>query len=484
MQRKLTIFYSWQSDLPGKDNRYFIQTSIDRAVKNLNNRAIAISADRDTSGKTGTPDVVQTIFDKIDEADIFVADISIINMDSAGKKTPNPNVLLELGYAAKAIGWDRIICVFNTDYGSPENLPFDLKTRRILPYSLRDSEKSQVRNTIGGIIERTVEILITEEMIPNQSADIRKNKETLADILKIGIYNAWVSYYRRKEDIFDAMYDEKFVVITESHFKMIENIREFLTKEQYFLLHDTLDLLRKMRNGSEEAAGWEIATLFVERYFEPLYLEYFNIMHQVELMNVLKKEVLDLYNCLLPKDEKITYKAARYTETGKLIFLTEPHHQEAYDNKNDLLCKVDLDDEGRISGWKRTDEYTGEYQQGKRCGNGIEYGYDLTYRYYKKREGTWENDTFIDGIVFGVVMHYEEEGYGWLDDENGLPCTQDWEYLRDMLRSEGPKNCRDYYLADLKLKNGEYDIVEGTLTPLCAQLGGPLECCCTECEME
>ena len=231
MKRELTIFYSWQSDLPGKDNRYFIQTSIDQAVKNLNNRAISISADRDTSGKIGTPDIVQTIFEKIDEVDIFIADISIINIDGIGKKTPNPNVLLELGYAAKAIGWDRIICVFNTNYGLLENLPFDLKTRRILPYSLRDSDKSQVRNTIAKIIEQTIETLITEEKIPNQRVDILIKKETLADILKIGIDNAWVSYSLRKTDILDDMYDEKFVMIIESHFKMIVTLRDYITKE-------------------------------------------------------------------------------------------------------------------------------------------------------------------------------------------------------------------------------------------------------------
>lgn len=167
MQRQLTIFYSWQSDLPNSDNRSFIQSAIDRAVKNLNKSAIAICADRDTSGKLGTPDIVETIFSKIDEADIFVADISIVNPDANTRKTPNPNVLIELGYAAKSLGWDRIICFINSEYGTHEDSPFDLRTRRIIPYSVAHNEKSGVRKNISSIIESTVKKLLEDNMLPN-----------------------------------------------------------------------------------------------------------------------------------------------------------------------------------------------------------------------------------------------------------------------------------------------------------------------------
>lgn len=40
---KVTIFYSWQSDLPTKTNRYFIENSIKKSLKEINkdNRVIA-----------------------------------------------------------------------------------------------------------------------------------------------------------------------------------------------------------------------------------------------------------------------------------------------------------------------------------------------------------------------------------------------------------------------------------------------------------
>jgi hypothetical protein len=42
----------------------------------------------------------------------------------------NPNVLTERGYALKSVGSERMIAVMNTAYGSPDKLPFDLKSIR------------------------------------------------------------------------------------------------------------------------------------------------------------------------------------------------------------------------------------------------------------------------------------------------------------------------------------------------------------------
>lgn len=73
-----------------------------------------------------------------------MADVSIINrsvkLDSNAvnrRLTSNPNVLVELGFAAARLGWDRILLVQNTHYGTPEDLPFDLRGRRVITYDLR-----------------------------------------------------------------------------------------------------------------------------------------------------------------------------------------------------------------------------------------------------------------------------------------------------------------------------------------------------------
>ena len=159
------IFYSWQSDLPGNNTRGFIQECIDAAVRHFRN-TVAIEADRDTKGEYGSPDIVETIFSKIDECDLFIADTSIVNkyfatnddgeLSETIKLSPNPNVLLELGYAAKTLSWNNVICIMNTDYGEVGDLPFDLEHRRPVQYSLKASKKSEVREYIRNIIVSNV----------------------------------------------------------------------------------------------------------------------------------------------------------------------------------------------------------------------------------------------------------------------------------------------------------------------------------------
>ena len=91
----------------------------------------------------------------------FIADISIINQNIDGKKTPNPNVLFELGYAVKSLGWERIVCVFNSDFGNISDLPFDLRNRRILTYETTNlpDTKRELSKVFQQIIEKNFEVL-------------------------------------------------------------------------------------------------------------------------------------------------------------------------------------------------------------------------------------------------------------------------------------------------------------------------------------
>jgi hypothetical protein len=162
----VNVFYSWQSDLPNNKNRGFIQECIERAVKQMVREQIhlEVAIDRDTKGLSGTPDIASSIFSKIDNATIFIADISIINATSSGKKVSNPNVLIELGYAAKTLGWSHIICLFNTEYGDVEELPFDLRFRRPLTYSINDiSDKSTDRARLVHVLKTEIISIISNK---------------------------------------------------------------------------------------------------------------------------------------------------------------------------------------------------------------------------------------------------------------------------------------------------------------------------------
>lgn len=74
---------------------------------------------------------------------------------------PNPNVMLELGYAAHVVGWDNVICVLNADYGAPEDMPFDIASRRLTPFSLKNgSSKSDAKRFIKSVIQETIEHIL------------------------------------------------------------------------------------------------------------------------------------------------------------------------------------------------------------------------------------------------------------------------------------------------------------------------------------
>lgn len=165
---QITIFYSWQSDLPGNETRNIIQDGIKEAVRLLRD-TVDIEADRDTKGEYGSPDIANTIFSKIDECDIFVADVSAVCKyevsDEEGnvktKYMPNPNVMLELGYATHVVGWENVICVLNADYGAPEDMPFDIANRRLTPFSLKEgSSKGDAKRYVRDVIRETVEHIL------------------------------------------------------------------------------------------------------------------------------------------------------------------------------------------------------------------------------------------------------------------------------------------------------------------------------------
>lgn len=179
---QITIFYSWQSDLPGNETRNIIQDGIKDAVRLLRD-TVDIEADRDTKGEYGSPDIANTIFTKIDECDIFVADVSAVCKyevtDKDGnvktKYMPNPNVMLELGYATHVVGCDNVICVLNADYGAPEDMPFDIASRRLTPFSLKDgSSKGDAKRFIKSVIQETVEhILENGKRVKSGFSDLR-----------------------------------------------------------------------------------------------------------------------------------------------------------------------------------------------------------------------------------------------------------------------------------------------------------------------
>jgi hypothetical protein len=158
------VFYSWQSDLPNATNRGFIERALENAAKAIradNSIQVEPTIDRDTLNVPGAPDIASTILGKMENSQVFVCDVSIINSDQPGRHFPNPNVLIELGYAIKTLGWERIIMVMNTAYGGPELLPFDLRMRRVVAYNMPDANQDRApeRRKLEAVLEEGLRII-------------------------------------------------------------------------------------------------------------------------------------------------------------------------------------------------------------------------------------------------------------------------------------------------------------------------------------
>ena len=164
-----TIFYSWQSDTRSAANRSLILEALKSAIQQLkHDKTVSVEpvVDRDTLAVPGAPDIGATIFAKIDRCSAFVADVTTVNSAVPGSRpTPNPNVLVELGYALKAVGPNRLVLVQNTAFGGPELLPFDLRQKRVLTYESppdaagrageRGRLKTDLRRALGEILSAT-----------------------------------------------------------------------------------------------------------------------------------------------------------------------------------------------------------------------------------------------------------------------------------------------------------------------------------------
>ena len=150
------LFYAWQSDTEARFNRNFMGSYLKELGKKATTKLglpEGLIIDRDTKDVPGTPEITPTILDKINRSAVFVADVSFVGEsfstsdNGTKKKLPNPNVLLELGYAFGALGPDRTILVMNTKYGPPEDQVFDLRNRRFgVCYAFdKDSDSAVVK---------------------------------------------------------------------------------------------------------------------------------------------------------------------------------------------------------------------------------------------------------------------------------------------------------------------------------------------------
>lgn len=262
---KVNIFYSWQSDLPNAKNRSLIETSLKNAIKMIKDEIDEVSdvlIESDSRDDLGTPDLVESIFSKIEQCDILVADLSIINAGSNGRLTPNPNVLLEVGFAAKAISWTNIVCVYNCEYGKVEDLPFDIRTRKPIIYNTTNGN-SESKNALTKALKTQLSSIILNRIIDKKEYLSTKRAVDLSlqsilvdlcgiifDVNSNDKYNYSKLLHMSTESIMKVLLHKEFLGFY--LFRNIEtNIDEFVeffndSLETYFLNYKEKRLLAKL----------------------------------------------------------------------------------------------------------------------------------------------------------------------------------------------------------------------------------------------
>jgi hypothetical protein len=164
------VFYSWQSDTPAKEGQYFIECALRQAVKRLRadlrvEDALRknIAVDRDTQGVPGSPPIFDTILQKIEKSGAFVADVTFTASGKNGEFTANPNVLIEYGFALKALGHARMIAIMNEAYGeaTEQTLAFDMRhVRWPIRYMLRAGASREDYKTQQKLLVEQLEIAL------------------------------------------------------------------------------------------------------------------------------------------------------------------------------------------------------------------------------------------------------------------------------------------------------------------------------------
>ncbi|RWG50443.1 MAG: hypothetical protein EOQ62_03920 [Mesorhizobium sp.] len=199
----MKIFWSWQSDTPQASGRHFVRSVLTDLAKELNGvegaedaerpesgdgEREALSADEDrveidhdTLNVGGSPVIAETILRKIREAAVFVADVTpVCTILGSGKRVPNPNVMIELGYALEVVGHQRIVLVMNGAEGaSVSHLPFDLRHWRFpAVYKLSKGATEEHRQKVAAELKESLRERIEPGLSLAKVVQAEKNRQT------------------------------------------------------------------------------------------------------------------------------------------------------------------------------------------------------------------------------------------------------------------------------------------------------------------
>ena len=182
------VFFAFQMDTDDKFGKGFIHVAIDIAIQKFASEGIDVSLDFGFRGTPGTPLLIEEMLRKSSEADMVIVDLTFTSSKAwheskkwkvcgkeirfleikSDKKSSNPNVLLETGYAWAKKGTYRTLVVMNEAFGSPDELPVDLKGFRWgITYNLNEKtydKRKEVRKQLANDLYIAIKAAIKSEV--------------------------------------------------------------------------------------------------------------------------------------------------------------------------------------------------------------------------------------------------------------------------------------------------------------------------------
>ncbi|MGE8452416.1 MAG: hypothetical protein ACN6OP_17705 [Pseudomonadales bacterium] len=287
---KKTVFWSWQSDLSPAVTKNFIRDALAQALEKVTaelqlEMADRLELDHDTKGEAGLVEIVSTIFKKIEDCQIFVADITPITAIVDGTETkkviPNPNVMLELGYAMREVGPQRVITVANLAFGGkPEEMPFDLRHRRgAITYHLQDAKDPSIERIRKDLVKQLVAALTTNLAAPREAQVIRNPMPVLSIAATEGVPDVFIVHQEVQLSDVPSLADIK----TKTPLKTKEQQNEPVSPTELFSLQPFLLGSRRRKPFKEwtedELRGYNMR---VESYYDS-YVAYLECLREYRL---------------------------------------------------------------------------------------------------------------------------------------------------------------------------------------------------------
>lgn len=275
---KLTIFYSWQSDI--EFNNKAIRESLRSSANDLErlDGFPFLEIKDSTSNLIGATRIPDSILADISASDIFICDLSIVGQSHDQKrKIPNPNVLIELGFAISKLGWSRIVVLFNGEFGDITDVPFDIEKRSVLLYKIKDQNDGNGKGQLKGKLKDWLQKIVTENPDKPTALSMLHDEKKRAHDIKIlkkilrlfkiaemdnlfdnGYARIGVDILKSRKDFSDMLNSTKFYVYDQEAKRLIldfelcwknidQMVKETFKKKSYQFEHKILST-KPLRN--------------------------------------------------------------------------------------------------------------------------------------------------------------------------------------------------------------------------------------------